>query len=234
MKLSNKILLSLYAFILGSILTFVISFRVSIGDVQAVTTELKKTEKVIDLEAFETLNLSGDMYLEVEEGAKHSIRLEAYDQDELELMSIPVVENGELKIATNENGDKHSRRFKAFITTPKVKQITLNEQASIKLQKFRIDSLNVVASQDAVCVLNSIDVKVLDVKADNNAKIRSNSSDFTLIDLNLFDKAECQFRGLNSDEIKGKIMDRSYLRFSGDVAKLNVELDTEATLRKAN
>ncbi len=234
MKLSNKILLSLYAFVLGTVLTVLISFRVSIGDVEAVTTELKKTEKVIPLQAFERLDFSGNLYIEVREGQTHNLRIEGYDQDSLEPTFTPTVENGILKIEIPDNEKNNSRRFKAFISTPKVTQITLNNNARIEISKFQLDTLQVNVFQDAVCNFRSVDANVLGIASYKNARVRSYSSDFNAINLLLEGNSECDLRDVVSDQVTGEVKDRSLFRFSGDISKLNVEMDTGAIVRKIN
>lgn len=232
MKLSNKILLSIYGFILVTILTFMITLKLNIGDAQAYTREVKRTAKVMSLDAFENIALTGEMYLEIKAGDDYSLTIEGYDEDDRNIGINPVVNNGVLEIDQSGNPDVNYGRSKLLITTPKVKKITLNNNAGISLIGFQLDSLQLNVSLDAVCKLNDVDLNFLSLVTKQNARIRANSSSFRHVLVDLDGESNCDFRDISADLIEGDIKHRSNLRFSGKVGQLNVKLDKAATVRK--
>ncbi|MDN5214314.1 DUF2807 domain-containing protein [Fulvivirgaceae bacterium BMA12] len=231
MKLSNKILLSIFVLIFASIVTMMVTVRLDIGDVKAAIKEEPETFE-IPVEPFESVTIEKNARIILIEGDSYGLKVIGHKLEAVNLNISTQVNAGNLEFKFPENYGKERHRHKIQLTTPKVKKIILKDNARLTVRTLDQDSLKIDLSDQAELTAKEIAVDYLAVKATSQTRLRSNNCMIKQVAVILKDKSECALFNLDGASITGTLEEHSLLQLSGWTAKLNVDLDKKARIIK--
>lgn len=231
MKLSNKILLSIFVFVVVSIITLLVKIKLDIGEVKA---EAKSEPAVneLSLPQFESITLRNNVGILLVSGSEYALKVTGPAKEDVDIAIDAQVNDGNLELNLPENHDRDQSRHKIQITTPMVKKIILNDNAEIKIENLSQDSLEVVLSDISNLVANEMTLDHFLVEATDKTRIRSHRSTIQEIEVKLSDRSECRLFELDGGSVTGQVRHSAELRLSGWTEKLSVDMDKKARVIK--
>ena len=231
MKTSNKILLSIFGLIVVLIVTLLVKIRLDTGVVEA----REKTEpavREIPVTPFESITLSDHARVSLRIGEEYRVSINSIAGDEAYLVIDASVNEGKLKLSLPEMNDGRHRWHQIQITTPKVKTITLHDNAALRVDNLRQDSLEINLSQAASLVADSMTLERLKIRATGGTQLRSLFGTIGQVNLYLHDNAECSLLNLEGSAISGELRESASLQLSGWTEKLHVDMDQNVMVIK--
>ncbi len=231
MKLSNKILLSIFGLIFASIVTMMVTIRLDIGDVKAAVKEEPQIFE-IPVQPFESITVEKNARITLIEGDSYGLKVIGRKSEDVNVDISTQVNAGNLEFKLPENYENERHRHKIQLTAPKVKKIILKENARFVVRTLDQDSLEIDLSDQAELAATEIALDYLAVKATAHTRLRSNNCRVTQVAVSLKDKSECALFNLDGASITGTLEEHSLLQLSGWTARLNVGLDKKARIIK--
>ena len=231
MKLSNKILLSVFGLVVFLVVTLMIRIRLDIGEVQA-TEKSEPAVHEMSTPPFESITLGNNIEVSLFNSSEYGIRVTGPTKEDIDLNIDARVDEGNLVLILPENYDGEHRRHKIQITTPMVKKITLNNNAEVRIENLNQDSLEVNLSNIATLVAGSVTLDHLAIEAAGQTRLRSRQSTIQTVRVKLNDRSECKLFNLDGGSITGQVRENASLHLSGWTEKLNVDMDKKARVIK--
>ena len=231
MKASNKILLSIFGLIVVLVVTLLVKIRLDTGVVEA----REKTEpafREIPVAPFESITLGDNARVSLLSGNEYRVSITGSAGDEAYLVIDASVNEGKLELSLPEMHDGRHRWHQIQITTPKVKTITLHDNAALRVDNLRQDSLEINLSQAASLVADSMTLERLTIQANGSTRLKSWYATIGQVNLYLHDSAECSLLNLDGSAISGELRESASLRLSGWTEKLHVDMDQNAMVTK--
>lgn len=233
MKLSNKILLSIFTFAI----IFCMAFIIVVGKTQftPVFANEKLNEwqiKQLAVTPFDQITLDSDFEVYFENGEDYNVQLRSMNDDHLTVDIIPEITDGHLKFTYNNDSRQTNNNFNLLITTPNVKGIILNNNASITIQGLNQDSLQLSLSDHSSGNLVESHLKKLGLKSNGESHftIQKSTADSVIVDIR--DSGVLMTSEIDFSVIYGNLSNQSWMQINGEVQSINCNVSSNSELIK--
>jgi len=221
MKNSNKILLTSILAILVIVTGLIISSRIMIKNIPNRPTKYSDEEivtKVLDLKDFESIETKGVWLLEIVQGNEFSVSIE-YPESEAGEIDVDTW-NSCLQLENDLEWNRRRSPFRAKVTMPNLKSIRTENGASIEIQDFTCEELDVRIKGAAEIDAQNLKITNLTLRCDgaSDANFKNSGVFNATIDVNGASRIVLRMTG---GRLSGSAHGASSIVYYGDVSSKN-------------